>query len=144
MQKLLTHAPAAVLIAVSVGACSSSHNATAAGTLPGGTAQLTINDEASRQTHTVNCLPMGWLTRITTGDNAVGITAFVSNEHALSAKSVNINEIGGFTGSYVESLQGKADVSITGHTYTIRGTADGFDSDKPGLRTTSFTIKVAC
>ncbi|WP_231985384.1 lipoprotein LpqH [Mycobacterium sp. E796] len=136
---------AALLIAASVGACSPSYNGTAPGTLPGGTAQLTINDGASRQSGTVNCLPMGWLTRISTGDTAEGVTAFVSNENALGAKSVNINDVDGFTGSYVEGLQGDAYVSMSGHTYTIRGTAEGFDRDKPSVRATGrFTVKVAC
>ncbi|WP_231980310.1 lipoprotein LpqH [Mycobacterium sp. E2497] len=135
----------ALLVATSVGACSPSYNAAAPGTLPGGTAQLTINDGASRQSGTVTCLPLGWLTRITTGDTAEGVTAFVSNENAVGARSVNINDVGGFTGSYVEGLQGEAYVSMTGHTYTIRGTAEGFDTDKPSIRTTGrFTIKVAC
>jgi lipoprotein LpqH len=53
--------------------------------------------------------------------------------------------MGGFTGRYTRGLEGKADVSMTGRTYIIRGTADGFDTEKPSMRTTrSFAIAVSC
>lgn len=88
---------------------------------------------------------MGSLTTVTTGDTAAGTKAFVSNESALTAKWVNISDLGGFTGSYAEGLQGAADVTLHGYTYTIRGRAEGFDTDNSSLRTTgTFTIKVAC
>ncbi|BCO38996.1 hypothetical protein MINTM001_01350 [Mycobacterium paraintracellulare] len=88
---------------------------------------------------------MGSLTTVTTGDTAAGTKVFVSNQSALTAKSVVISDLGGFTGSYAEGLQGAADVSLHGYTYTIRGRADGFDTDNPSLKATgTFTIKVAC
>ncbi|MEZ0351920.1 lipoprotein LpqH [Mycobacterium sp. pR1184] len=145
MHKRFSNVSVALLVAAVVCACSSSHNAKAPATLPGGTAQLTINDGTSRQTDTVNCLPMGWLTRVTTGETAASITALLSSENALSAKSVNINDVDGFTGSYMEGLQGEAYVSMNGRTYTIRGTAEGFSRDKPDVRTTGkFVIEIAC
>ncbi|ETZ43825.1 hypothetical protein L837_3947 [Mycobacterium avium MAV_061107_1842] len=70
---------------------------------------------------------------------------FVSNESPLTAKTININNLDGFTGSYAEHLQGAAEVTLHGYTYTIRGRAEGFNTDNPSLRSTdSFTIKVAC
>ncbi|MCA4761807.1 lipoprotein LpqH [Mycobacterium sp. SMC-2] len=134
-------------MAASVGACSSSPPAAAPppGTLPAGTAQVTINDHALPETHTVKCIPMGSVTMVTTGDNAMGTKAFVSNESSLTAKSVNISDLGGFTGSYAQGLQGAADVSLHSYTYTIRGRAEGFDTGNPSLRATgTFTIKVGC
>jgi lipoprotein LpqH len=93
----------------------------------------------------VECSPIGWLTTITTGDTAAGVTALVSNETGLTAKAVSINDLGGFTGSYMEGLDGKADVSMKGRTYIIRGTADGFETDNPNVRATgTFAIQVAC
>lgn len=106
---------------------------------------MTINDRTLPQTHSVNCLPLGWLTTITTGNPAAGITAFVSKKDALTADSVSINDLGGFTGSYMAGLGGKADVTMNDQTYTIRGSAEGFDTDNPSQRTTgTFTIRVAC
>ena len=64
---------------------------------------------------------------------------------ALIAKSVSIRDLGGFTGSFNEGLGGNATVSLDGATYTITGSADGFDTDNPSFRSTgTFTIKAAC
>jgi lipoprotein LpqH len=145
VQKRFFNATAAALIAAGVGACSSPPAASAPGTLPAGTAKVTINHTALPATTAVTCSPIGSLTTIATGDTAAGVTVVVSNETGLTAKSVSINDQGGFTGSYIEGLDGKADVSMTGQTYVIRGTADGFDTDKPSMRATgTFAIQVAC
>ncbi|GAB4621030.1 hypothetical protein MOKP38_45770 [Mycobacterium avium subsp. hominissuis] len=88
---------------------------------------------------------MGSLATVTIGDTAAGTSMFVSNESPLTAKTININNLDGFTGSYAEHLQGAAEVTLHGYTYTIRGRAEGFNTDNPSLRSTdSFTIKVAC
>jgi len=51
----------------------------------------------------------------------------------------------GFTGSYNAGLGGDAEVTMTGRTYDITGTADGFDTENPSFRTSGeFSIKVAC
>lgn len=145
--KRLSNASAVVVIAASVGACSSSPGATPLqpGALPAGTAQVTINDQVLPTTHAVTCMPTGSLTVITTGDDAAGTRTFVTNESALTAKAVNITDLGGFTGSYTYGLEGKADVTMNSYTYTIRGGAEGFDMKNPSLRSAgTFTIKVAC
>lgn len=146
VQKLFRNASAIVLVAVSVEACSPSRAAAPPpGTLPPETAQVTINDHALPETHVVKCIPMGSLTAVTIGDAEAGTKVVISNESALAAKSVNISDLGGFTGGYAEDLQGAAEVTLQGHTYTIRGHAEGFNTDNPGLRATgTFTIKVAC
>jgi hypothetical protein len=145
VQKRFFNATAAALIAAAIGACSSSPPASPPGALPAGTARVTINNRALPATTAVKCAPIGSLTTITTGDTAAGVTALVSNGAGLTAKSVSINDLGGFTGSYMEGLDGKTDVTMTGETYIIRGTADGFDTDNPSMRTTgTFAIQVAC
>lgn len=106
---------------------------------------MTINDSALPEMTAVKCTLIGPLTTIATGDTAAGVTALVSNEAGLTAKSVSINALGGFTGSYMEGLAGKAVVSMKGQTYMIRGSAEGFDTDSPSMRATgTFTIQVAC
>jgi hypothetical protein len=146
VRKRFFSATAAALIAAGVGACSPPLSASPPpGTLSAGTAKVTINDRALPVTTAVTCAPIGSLTTIATGDTAAGITALVSNETGLIAKSISINDLGGFTGTYMEGLDGKADVSIKGQTYMIRGTAEGFDTDNPSVRTTgTFAIQVAC
>jgi hypothetical protein len=146
VQKRFFNATAVALIAAGIAACSSSPAASPPrGALPAGTARVTINNRALPATTAVKCVPIGSLTTITAGDPASGVTALVSNEIGLIAKSVSINDLGGFTGSYMDGLDGKTDVSMTDTTYIIRGTANGFDIDNPSMRTTgAFAIQVAC
>ncbi len=146
MLKSFIHASAAGVIAAGLAACSSTPvNPSSSGRLPAGTAQVTINNRTLPETRSVQCILLGSLTTIATGNPAVGVNAFVSNKDALAANSVSINDLGGFTGSYEAGLGGRADVTMNDQTYTIRGSADGFNTDNPGQRTTgTFTIRVAC
>jgi ipoprotein LpqH len=115
------------------------------GALVAGTAQVTINGQDVGTTEAVQCDSTGSLTTITTGDQASGVMAMVSNKNELTAESVGINNLGGFTGSYNAGLGGTANVTMTDRTYDITGTADGFDTAKPSFRTTgTFAIKVSC
>jgi ipoprotein LpqH len=115
------------------------------GALVAGTAQLTVNGQDTGITEAVQCSSTGYLTAIDTGDQTSGVTALVSNKDELRAESIGINNVGGFTGSYNAGLGGTADVSMTGRTYDITGTADGFETANPGSRASGrFAIKVSC
>jgi lipoprotein LpqH len=115
------------------------------GALVAGTAQVTVNGQDTGTTDAVQCSSTGSLTTIETGDPVSGVTAMVSNRDELAAESVAINNLGGFTGSYNAGLGGTAKVTMTGRTYDITGTADGFDTAKPSFRSSgTFAIKVSC
>jgi hypothetical protein len=115
------------------------------GMLVAGTAQVTVNGEDAGTTDAVQCASTGTLTTITTGDDARGVTAMVSNKDQLTAESVAIRDLGGFTGSYNAGLGDTAKVTMTGRTYDISGTADGFETDNPSFRKPgTFAIKVSC
>jgi lipoprotein LpqH len=132
------------LAVLAISACSPSPPVQP-GTLPPGTAQVTIDNKDMPETHTVRCTSIESLTTIATGNAAVGVDALVSNKDALNPKSVSIHGLGGFTGSYVEGLQGQANATRRGQTYIIRGTAAGFRQNDPSARTTgTFVVKVAC
>lgn len=106
---------------------------------------MTVNGQNIGTTQAVQCTPAGSLTTITTGDQASGITTLVSNKAELTAEAVDINNVGGFTGSYNAGLGGTTKVTMTGRTYDITGTADGFNTANPSFRTSgTFAIKVAC
>jgi len=106
---------------------------------------VTINNRALPAVNAVKCMPIRSLTTITAGTAAAGVTALVSNETGLEAKTISINDMGGFTGRYMNGLEGKADVSMRGRTYIFRGAADGFDTQNPSVRTTStFAIEISC
>ena len=49
----------------------------------------------------------------------------------LTATSVRIQNLGGFTGMYSKNDDGDATMSFNGDNYTINGTANGFKVDKP-------------
>ena len=115
------------------------------GMLVAGTAQVTVNGQNVGTTEAVSCTPAGSLTTITTGDQTSGVTALISNKDELAADAVSINNVGGYTGSYNRGLGGEAKVTMTGRTYDISGTADGFDTANPSFRKAgTFAIKVAC
>jgi lipoprotein LpqH len=115
------------------------------GELVAGTAKVTVNGQDVGTTEAVQCTPAGSLTTLATGDQTSGITALVSNKDQLTAEAVGINNVGGFTGSYNAGLGGTAKVTMTGRTYDITGTADGFNTANPSFRTSgSFAIKVSC
>ena len=136
----------AVAAAVVVAGCSDPPEyRPAPGTLVSGTAHVTINGQDAGTTEAVDCDTTEWLTTITTGDQRAGVTAMVSNKDELTAETVTINNLGGFTGSYNGGLGGKADVKMTDQTYEISGTADGFDTAQPSFRKSgTFAIKVSC
>jgi lipoprotein LpqH len=132
---------------LAVAACSSGPPAyqPAPGTVVPGIAQMTVNGQNIGSTEAVQCTPAGSLTTITTGDQTSGITSLISNKDELTAASVSINNVGGFTGSYNAGLGGTATVTMAGRTYDITGTADGFETANPSFRTNgTFAIKVAC
>ena len=138
---------AAAAATLAIGGCSSGppDYQPAPGTLVAGTAQVTVNGQNIGTTEAVQCTPAGSLTTITTGDQASGVSALISNKDELTAETVAINNVGGFTGSYNAGLGGTAKVTMAGRTYDITGTADGFDTANPSFRTSgTFAIKVAC
>lgn len=138
-------AAAAVLVIGGAASCSSSQTSPKPGTLPPGTAALTINGKDLGLTDSVQCAPDEWLTTIRTGHEASGVTVLVSNAQQLAAKFVRIHNLNGFTGSYDRDLQGKAAVTMTGPTYAITGAAMGFNNAKPSeLTNETFAIRVSC
>jgi hypothetical protein len=132
---------------LAVAGCSSGPQALklGAGELVAGTAKVTVNGQNTGTTQAVQCSSAGPLTTIVTGDQASGVSALVSNKDALTAEAVGIHDLGGFTGSYNAGLGGTAKVAMTGRTYDITGTADGFNTANPSFRTSgTFVIKVSC
>ena len=136
---------AALLLATAVGCSSPDEEPLPAGALVPGTAVITINDQDLGVVTSVGCTSAGSLMTITTGDDTKGSTSVVSNEDGLTAQSVYIRDLGGVTGSYNLDLGGEAEVQMTGNTYSITGSADGFETETPSFRKQgTFEIKVAC
>jgi ipoprotein LpqH len=136
---------AAALIIGGGAACSSPSAKRAPGTLTPGTAQLTVDGKELPPTRAVECAPAEeYLTTITTGSEASGVTVMVSNKGKLAAEFVRIRNLNGFTGDYDRHLGGDATVALTESTYHIAGTAFGYGPKSPVPTTQPFTIEVAC
>jgi lipoprotein LpqH len=139
-------AGAASVSAVIIGGCSSppAEPQQPAGALPPGTAEVTVNGKRMGPTDAVNCAQTQWLWIMEAGDKTAGVTAVVQSGEMLTAKSVQIRNLDGFTGSYWDGQGGNADASIAGNTWTISGTVDGFNADKPKRATATFKVKANC
>ena len=136
-----------VLLALAVAACSSSPPSAPPphGALVTGFAEVTIDDQALHTTKDVACQTNISLTDITIGKAPETVTIQIDNSKGPTAESVAINDIGGFTGSYWQNLQGSANTTMVDQTYKITGTATGFHTDNPSATATeNFTINAAC
>jgi ipoprotein LpqH len=129
-------------------ACSSEPKAAPLpdGVLPAGTAQITVDGRDGGTSHEVQCSAMGFQTAITTGNQSSGTTALVSGGDGLTAESVGIRDLAGFTGNYNAGLgEAAAEVTMAGPTFVITGTATGFRTDAPSFTTDgTFTLRVSC
>lgn len=116
-----------------------------AGALIPGTAQVTVDGRDAGTTYSVDCMTVGSLTMISTGGDESGVYTMVSNDEGLAVRLLRLTDLGGFTGSYNQGLDGDATVAMTDRTYDISGTAVGFDLDEPSFRSSSpFQVKIAC
>jgi ipoprotein LpqH len=131
---------------IGLAGCSTQQAQKAAhGTLPAGTAELSVNGGNARRTDAVKCESIEWMRTIATGDEASGVTVMLSNAKKLDAEFVRFHNFDGFTGSYDRRLQGDARVAMIGSTYRIAGAAVGYANAKPTQRTTQpFELRVSC
>jgi len=136
---------ATLLVLMGTAGCSSGPPALTLpnGALPGGTAQVTVNGNDTGPIYDVECESIGkGLTRINIGSGGTATTLLVD---ARTPKGVVFNDVKGFTGSYWQDLQGSARIAMVDQTYTLTGTAAGFNAEQPYARTMNdFTVKVAC
>ncbi|HME49256.1 lipoprotein LpqH [Mycobacterium sp.] len=115
------------------------------GALPPRTAHVTIDGQDAGTTHDVSCTQVGWSNTFSTGDKDSGTTAVVNTGDQITAESVQIRNLNGFTGSFTAGTYGNAEATVAGQTFTITGTALGYTPDKPTNQVPQhFTIKVSC
>lgn len=142
---------ALALIAAAVATCAACSSEPKAAPLPegalaAGTAQITVDGRDGGTTHDVQCSAMGFQTAITTGNDTSGTTALISGGGELTAESVGIRDVAGFTGNYNAGLgEAAAEVTMTGPTFVISGTATGFRTDAASFTADGkFTLRVSC
>jgi lipoprotein LpqH len=117
----------------------------APGALPPGTAEVKIDNQDLGSTYSVACTPVGTMTTISTGEAGRGTTSVVENATNLLASSVELRNLGGFSGSYWQGFEDQTKVRLTDNTYSIAGTATGFRAEDPATRVSvPFAIRVSC
>lgn len=140
MQNRIVAATAAVLAAVGLGACTPKPQAAVSGE-----ATVTVNGDDAR-INSVRCTQVEWYRTIYIGGDFARATIVVDQRaEPLTALSVRIQNLGGFTGMYAKNDGGDADMSLSGEKYTFTGTANGFKTDKPNeAASAKFKIIATC
>lgn len=139
MQNRIT-AVAAALAATVLAACNSHPPGPVAST-----ASVTVDGKAST-IHIVKCTQLEWYRTINLGSDFAGAKIVIDQRaEPVTAQSVRIQNLGGFTGMYSRGDGGTADMSLSGEKFTISGTANGYKTDKPGdAATAAFKIVTTC
>src|SRR6185312_1536055 len=145
--RVLVVAVAAGCAVVGIAGCSSgpAHSPQPPGSVPVGTAQVTINGQSTGTIHEIKGTKDDWMHTIITGDDKSGVKVVVDTGSAVTAKSVVITNVGDFTGSMLENQIGKADATMIGSTFRVNGTAEGASTADPNQPTSaSFEVKANC
>jgi Mycobacterium 19 kDa lipoprotein antigen len=139
VQNRIAAVTTAALAVVGLGACSSSQGQIAS------TASVSVNGNDSK-INVVSCDQVEWFRTIHIGTDTAGAKVVIDErEHPLTAISVHIDNLGGFTGMYSKDNGDAATTSLNGDKFTVSGTVNGFKTDKPGEPASStFKITAAC
>jgi ipoprotein LpqH len=80
------------------------------------------------------------------GGEVSGATVVIDQHQTpVTATSVHIQNLSGFTGMWSPHDGSTANASLNGDTFTVSGTADGYKSDKPTEPATAdFKIVASC
>jgi len=142
---------AAVVAVAGVAACSSepppNHPSQATVTINGNTVASKQSVTCSQQANNLPGSKPQWFWTLAVGDRDVsGVRAMLNgSDENLTAESVHILNLGGFTGSYSGGDGGEANATFASETFTITGKADGFNTYKPDEpATATFKIVATC
>jgi hypothetical protein len=110
-----------------------------------GTASVTVNGNDAKF-QIVKCTQVEWYRTIDIGGNFSGATVAVDERaEPVTVNSVQIRNLGGFTGMYSQGDGDDAKTSLSGGKFTITGTAHGYKVDKPNEpATATFKIIASC
>jgi hypothetical protein len=134
--------PAAAVLLVAVGVAGCSSPPAALGTHD---AKVIINGEATNSLQPVSCSQNGRSWTIETLDKEPGFTATLQLGDKVTAESVDIRNLGNFTGIYWNDNLGKASAKVNQGKFTVSGEAQGAFTDKPNQSTTAtFDISTTC
>ncbi len=165
MPRFMVGVAGAAIIVAAVPACSSNKSsttstsssapgpalgtssATASATTGAGQTTVIIDGQHQNVQGAVVCSTMGGTVDIAIGQpsSGVGIHAVLSTDNPPVVKAVGLGNHNGSAWGYSPSdPQGSAQATKDGNSYTITGTAYGFDISNPKVRYKSFEIDVTC
>ena len=140
MRNRIVAVAAAALAAVGLVACSPKSPSQISST-----ASVTVNGNDAN-IHVVKCSQLEWYRTIEIGGDFAGAKVVIDQRaEPLTAESVRIQNLGGFTGMYSAHDGGNADMSLSGDKFTVSGTANGYRTDKPSEpANATYKIFVTC
>ena len=108
-------------------------------------AKVIINGKATNSVQPVTCTQYGQSWTIQTLDKEPGFTATLQLGDTVTAQTVDIRNLGNFTGIYWNDNLGKASASVNQGKFNVKGEAKGAFADTPTESTTaSFDISTTC
>ncbi|RDH74944.1 hypothetical protein DVS77_28820 [Mycolicibacterium moriokaense] len=108
-------------------------------------AQVTIDGRDTGTTYPVSCDQFGWDWKLHTLKDTPGFTAMFTTGDPSGPQSVQIRDLGGFTGSYWKYTTGDAKFRIDNGDFVLTGTAVGYTSDRPNKTSSAtFMIRTDC
>ncbi len=140
-------AGALALVAALAGCSTPPPPSTESGGLPPNTARVVINGRDLGVTKDVDCTQVRWTWIIKVGDQDSGATAvFETGGGPLKARSVQLRDVDGFSGSYWDGNHGDAHADIVDGAWTISGSVEGFNIDDGSIddATRTFSITANC
>jgi hypothetical protein len=147
--RIATVTVTALLIA-GLAACSSeqaNHPSQATVAINGNTVATKQRVVCNQQLDALPGKPQQMFWAISIGDQQVSGARVMLNDSGqnLVANSVRIQNLGGFTGMYSRDDGGEANASFASETFTISGTAEGFNTYQPGESAkATFKIVATC
>jgi hypothetical protein len=133
-------AAAVLFVAVGVAGCSSPPAA-----LGNHDAKVIIDGKATNALQQVTCSQTGQAWTIQTVDKEPGFTATIQLGNTVTAQTVDIRNLGNFTGTYWQGNLGKAQARVNQGKFNVSGEAKGAFADKPNQSTTAtFDITTEC
>lgn len=133
-------AAAALLVAIGTAGCSNPPSA-----LGNHDAKVLINGKSTNALQPVTCSQTGRSWTIETVDKEPGFTATIQLGDTVTARAVDIRNLGNFTGTFWEDNIGEAQAKVSQGKFNVSGEAEGAFVDKPNQRTTAtFDITTNC
>ncbi|OBI87943.1 lipoprotein LpqH [Mycobacterium sp. 1245805.9] len=110
-----------------------------------GTASVNINGNGA-DFHIVKCSQVEWIRMIDIGSDYAGAKIVIDQRaEPVTAESVRIHNLAGFTGMYSRGGAGDAVLTLRDDKVTITGTANGYQTDKPNEPASApFKITATC